>query len=218
MPDIFNSLLNYVDYYPLVAFLALLLAGLNLPISEELIIITGALVSHEKPSIMIPTLIAIFAGIFASDFFVYWIGTRFRKGAIKSKFFTRFIPKKAMDKMHYYLDKYGILTFIIGRFVPFGIRNTLFFSSGLFNLRFRVFALYDIIGAIISINVVFFLTYHFGGVAAKPIMIAGLVLLVLIVSVTVTLLIRFIIHLRKKKALKTAPGDTVPADLPDTKV
>ncbi|MCL2880298.1 MAG: DedA family protein [Treponema sp.] len=198
MPDFYALLLNYVDYFPLIAFAALLLAGLNLPISEELVIITGAFVCHENHHLTVPTLIAIFTGIITTDCFVYWVGTRVRKGAVKSKFLSRLIPEKALDKMHYYLDKYGLGTFIVCRFIPFGVRNTLFFSSGLFKLKFRFFAIYDVTAAIISISTIFYLAWRFGSVMEKPAKIAGIVLFALIIAGVISIIIRFFIIRRKK--------------------
>jgi len=199
MPDYILLFRQYIDYFPLVAFLSLLLAGLNLPVSEDLIIITGAIVSHGKPSLMFSTLFSIYAGVLITDFFVYWVGTRVRKGASKRNFFKRMIPEKALDKMHFYLDKYGIRTFIVCRFIPFGIRNTLFFTSGFFNLRFRDFVLYDIIAAMISVNTLFFLVYTFGDVVRKPIKIAGIILFIAVISAIVSLIIRSLILWRRDR-------------------
>ena len=199
MPDIFALLLQYYTYYPLVAFIGLLLAACNIPISEDLVIITGALLSHGKSSNMIHILIALYFGVIIGDFFVYWVGTKVRKGASKIKFFVDVVPKKHLEKMHYYLDKYGIFTFIVCRFIPFGVRNVLFFTSGFFNLRLKVFALYDIIAAMISINTLFFLTYNFGEEAQRPIKIAGIVLFFLLVSGVISLIIRLIVMLRKRR-------------------
>ena len=199
MLDIFHVLTQYVDYFPLVALFGLLLAGLNLPVSEDLIIITGAIVCHNKHSLLPVTLAALYVGILSTDFFQYWIGTLVRKGTGKTNFFRRMIPDKALNKMHYYLDKYGILTFIVGRFVPFGIRNTLFFSSGFFNLRFRSFVLFDLVASMISINTLFFIVFKFGEVVQKPLKIAGIVLFVAIVSAIISLIVRTIISWRKGK-------------------
>ena len=209
MPDFYSILLNYIDYFPLIAFLGLLLAGLNLPISEELIIITGGLICHEKTYLTGSTLVAIFLGIILTDFFVYWVGTRVRKGTAKNKFLTRLIPKKALDKMHYYLVKYGFLTFIVCRFIPFGVRNTLFFASGLFNLKFRRFVLSDCIAATVSINTIFWLTYHFGKVIEKPVKIAGIVLFFLILAGIISLVISLLISWRKKKNRKESRQEEV---------
>ena len=208
MPDIVIILGQYIDYFPLVALLGLLLAGLNLPISEDLIIITGAIVCHKKPSMIPITLATLYFGVLVTDFFVYWVGTRVRKGSVKKGFFDRLVPQKAMGKMHQYLDKYGIFTFIVCRFIPFGIRNTLFFSSGFFNLSIRDFLLYDITAALISVNTLFFLVYSFGEVVRRPIKIAGIILFIALVSCIISLLIRFIVLWRRKLKEKSESPKT----------
>ena len=204
MPDYIAILSQYIDYFPLIAFACLLLAGLNLPISEDLIIITGAIVCHKKPSMLPITLAAIYFGVLVTDFFVYWVGTRVRKGTGKTIFFSRLIPQKAMEKMHRYLDKYGIFAFIGCRFIPFGVRNTLFFSSGFFGLSIRAFLVYDFCAAMISVNTLFFLVYSFGEVVRKPIKIAGIILFIALVSCIISLIIRFIVLWRRKLREKTA--------------
>jgi membrane protein DedA with SNARE-associated domain len=200
MPDFYAFLSGYIEYFPLVALICLLLAGCNIPISEDLIIITGALLSHEKPSILVSNLIAIYIGVIASDFFVYWVGTRVRKGTAKSSFFSALVPERAMERMRHKLDKYGIFTFIVCRFIPFGVRNTLFFTSGFSNLHLRIFSLYDIIAAMISVNTLFFLAYFLGDEVKKPLKIAGVVLFVLFVSGVIMLFVRIVVLWKRKKA------------------
>jgi membrane-associated protein len=200
MPDFLAFLSGYIQYYPLAALVCLLLAGCNIPISEDLIIITGAILSAEKPFLLLPNLVAIFIGVIASDFLVYWIGRRVRKGTMKSGYFSALIPERAMEKMHNKLDKYGIFTFIVCRFIPFGVRNTLFFTSGFFSLRLRVFALYDIIAAMISVNTLFFLAYFLGDDVKRPLKIAGIALFILLVSGVVMLIVRIVIMWKRKKA------------------
>jgi len=199
MPDIFAMLTHYAVYFPLAAVVCLLLAACNVPISEDLIIITGALLSRQKPELLVYNLAGIYAGVFIGDFFGYWVATRVRKGVAKTNIFSRLLPGKLMDRMHYYLDRYGIFTFIVCRFIPFGIRNALVFLSGFFNLRFKFFILYDIIAALISMNTLFFLTFHFGQAAGKPIEIAGIILFIALVSSITSLLIRFILQWRRKR-------------------
>ena len=198
MPDVFALLSGYIDYFPIAAFVCLLLAAFNFPISEELVIITGALLSLEKPSGLVFNLVTIYTGVFVCDFFVYWIGTRVRKGTVKNNFFSRLIPEKTIEKMHNILNKYGIFTFIVGRFIPFGVRNTLFFTSGFTGLRLKVFALYDIVAAMISINTVFFLTRRFGEEVKGPVKIAGVVLFVVVASVFISLIIRLVVLWRRR--------------------
>lgn len=95
--------------------------------------------------------------------------------------------------MHGKLERHGILTFIVCRFIPFGIRNTLFMSSGFFGLRARTFLLYDVIAAAISTNTLFFLVYYFGDAIKKPVKIAGIILFVMLISAIAVFVIRLII-------------------------
>ncbi|MDR1625804.1 MAG: DedA family protein [Spirochaetia bacterium] len=199
---IFGTLSQYIDFFPLLALVCLLLAGLNIPMSEDLIIITGAILCRKDPDIMIPTLAAIYAGVIISDYMVYGIGIQIRKGVAKTSFMKKVITEKRLGKIHYYLDKFGIFTFIVCRFIPFGVRNSLFMASGILNLRLRVFSLYDITAACISTNTLFFLVYFLGEQIEKPFKTAGAILFILLLAVLVFFLSRLIIAWRQERSIK----------------
>jgi membrane protein DedA with SNARE-associated domain len=199
MHDIFARISQYAEYYPLIAFIALMLAGLSVPISEDLIIITGALLCQGKPSMLIPIFVATYAGVVISDYFPYLLGIYIRKGTIKSNFITRFFSPRKIVRIHRYLNKYGIFAFIVGRFIPFGVRNTMFLTAGLFDLRLRRFALYDTTAATISVSALFFLAYHFGDAVEKPFHAVGIVLFILLLSFLTFVVIRIVRNVRKKR-------------------
>jgi membrane protein DedA with SNARE-associated domain len=199
MFDIIARFSQYVEYYPLVAFIALLLAGLSVPFSEDLIIITGALICQEKPSMLVPVFVATYSGVVISDYFPYIFGTYIRKGTIKANFLSHLFSPRIIARIHHYLEKYGIFTFIVGRFVPFGIRNTMFLTSGLFGLRLRSFALYDTTAATISVSTLFFLAYHFGDAVEKPFQAVGIVLFVLFLSMITFVVINIVKKIRKRR-------------------
>jgi membrane protein DedA with SNARE-associated domain len=207
MFDVLVWLGQYIEFFPVAAFFCLLLAGLNFPISEDLIIITGALICQEEPSLLIPSFAAIYAGAVISDYFPYYLGKYIRKGTIKLRFIVRLTSSKKVERMHRYLDKYGIFTFIVCRFVPFGMRNTLFLSSGFFGLRLRRFALYDTIAATISVSTLFFLTYYFGESIKKPLHAVKIVLFVLLISTVGFIIFRIIrsIVYRSKESHSETP-------------
>ncbi|MDR1618057.1 MAG: VTT domain-containing protein [Treponema sp.] len=198
MAGFFSFLSQYIEFFPLAALICLILAGLNIPVSEDLIIIAGALVSQADRSLLIPSLLAIYTGVIVSDFMVYFIGALVRKGTIKGKFAFRILSLKLVGRIRYALDKYGILTFIVCRFIPFGVRNTLFMTSGLFGLPLRRFALYDLIAVAISTNTLFFLVYVFGEEMKKPIGAVGIILFVLLVFGILALIIRLIVRWKTK--------------------
>jgi len=197
---IFSSLCQYIQFYPLVAVVSLLLAGINIPISEDLVIITGALLNQEMVQthvkgargMLIPSLLAIYAGVIISDFVSYYLGTLIRKGVFKAKFADSVFSPKNLERFHRHLDKHGLLTFIVCRFIPFGVRNTLFMTSGFLELPLRRFALYDIPAALISTNTLFFLVYYFGDEVQNPIQAAGIILFVLLTIAVAFLVIRFL--------------------------
>lgn len=200
--DIFSSLSQYIHFYPLVAVVSLLLAGLNIPISEDLVIITGALLNQDAVQtqvsgargMLIPSLLAIYAGVIVSDFMSYYLGTLVRKGVFKGKLADSMFSQKRVEWFHRHLDKHGFLTFIVCRFIPFGVRNTLFMSSGFLELPLRRFALYDITAAFISTNTLFFLVYYFGDEVQNPIRVAGVILFVLLALTVVFLVVRFLMR------------------------
>lgn len=183
---------QYTEFFPLAAFILLMLAGLNVPISEDLVIITGALICHGDQSVLIPTFVAIYLGIVISDYFPYLLGKYIRRGTVKSTFIAILFPQKRLEIMQYYLKKFGIFTFIVGRFIPFGVRNTLFFSSGFIGLGLRRFAMYDIVAATISVTTLFSLVYIFGDEIEKPFHAVGKILFLMVLSTLVFIGIRII--------------------------
>jgi membrane protein DedA with SNARE-associated domain len=182
MPDILNYFSQYIGFYPLAAFLCLLLAGLNIPVSEDLVIITGSLVCQGNRHLIVPTLIGTWLGIIISDFMVFWIGNQIVKGALKHKFFNKALNPERLEKMRYYLDKYGIWTFIVCRFIPFGVRNTLFMASGILKLKPKRFACCDIPASIISMNTLFWLIFFLGQRIQSPFKTIGTVLFCLLLA------------------------------------
>jgi phosphatidylserine decarboxylase len=206
MPDFFPLLYQYIDFFPLVALIALVLAGFSLPFSEDLIIIMGALLCHEDPALLVPTLAAIYTGVIASDFIAYTIGRMAGKGRIRRKLPASFFAEKKLNRMHELMEKYGIFTFIVCRFIPFGVRNTLFMSSGFFGLRLRVFTLFDLVSAMVSVNTLFFLAYNLGDDVKSPVRVAGIVLFILLILVAALLFVRFLVKRGLRKLPLTAYG------------
>jgi phosphatidylserine decarboxylase len=195
---VFPFLFRYVCFFPLAAFIGLLLAGINVPISEDLVIITGALVSRGAPGLFAPSLLAIYAGVIISDFLSFFLGTLIRKGTLKIKCASALLSPERLDRVKRHLDRNGMLTFIVCRFIPLGMRNTLFMASGFLGLPLRRFAFYDIIAAAVSVNTLFFLVYCFGEDVKNPFHIAGLLLFALLgVAVAV-----FVFRLMVKRGLR----------------
>lgn len=162
-----ESLLQFVcanaDHAHYIFFGLFLLAGINVPISEDLLLLTGgALVSRCIPDQYVHLYIWMFVGCWVSGWEAYWLGRWLGPKLYDIRFFKHVVTKKRIEKLHHYYEKFGIWTFIVGRFIPGGVRNALFITSGMGKMPFLLFTARDFIASFISTNVVFFLGYTFG--------------------------------------------------------
>ena len=72
------------------------------------------------------------------------------------------VSYKKVNKISDFYSKYGIVTLILGRFIPFGVRNGLFLTAGLGKMNFAKFAFSDLIACTISCTLFFHLYFNFG--------------------------------------------------------
>ncbi len=200
MEQIIAFIMSYVSYWPLVCFVALLLAGLNLPISEDAMIILSATFVQADESMLVPTYLALYFGIVLSDIEAYFIGRLLSKGVLKFKFLQKRLTPKRIEWVSSHLDRHGFLTFVVCRFIPFGVRNILFMGSGFVGLKFAKFVLFDAIGAIISSGTLFSLVYFIGEAAQKNLRLVGIILFAILVTLLAVFIIRRIIRKKNNKS------------------
>lgn len=147
---------------PYIFFGLLMLAGLNIPISEDIILISaGFLASQCVPEHVLWVYLWVFAGSWISAWEVYWIGRLLGPKLYDIRFFNRVLTPSRIERLGQYYEQFGIFTFILGRFVPGGFRNALFMSSGLSKMPFLKFVLRDCIACLIASSVIFSIGYQF---------------------------------------------------------
>lgn len=145
-----------------MVFGTLMLGGLNFPISEDLTILaSGAISSVCIPEHAKRLFIWTYLGSWISAWETYWIGRLAGPKLYQISWFSRVINKERIESLHYYYEKFGVFTFIIGRFIPGGVRNALFLSSGLGKMPFYKFILRDGLACLISTSVLYSLGYGF---------------------------------------------------------
>lgn len=163
MGDLLGFICAYADQAHYIFFGLFLLAGVYMPISEDLLLLTGgALVSRCIPDQYLHLYTWMFFGCWVSGWEAYWLGRWLGPKLYELPFFKHVVTKQRIDKLHRYYEKFGIWTFIVGRFIPGGVRNALFITSGMGKMPFFLFTLRDFIASLISTNVVFYLGYTFG--------------------------------------------------------
>lgn len=146
-----------------IMFLMLMLAGLNVPLSEDLILlISGVIASTCIPDHALNLFLWVWIGSYISAWEAYWIGRLLGPKLYKIRWFSHVITEHRIASINQYYEKFGIFTFIVGRFCPGGIRNGLFMSAGLGKMPFLKFMARDGLACFISSNVLFQIGFAFG--------------------------------------------------------
>lgn len=162
-----NHLTDFISqnqaYAPWISLLLILLAGLNVPISIDVILVLAAfLAATTIPEYTFPLYFSILIGSILSAQLAYFLGRTLGRKLLKYKWFSFALNEKRVEKLNKFYTKHGFSTFIIGRFIPFGVRNCLFMSSGISKVHFGKFALYDSIACLIWATITFFLFFRLG--------------------------------------------------------
>jgi membrane-associated protein len=159
-----------------IIFLSLIIAGFNIPISEDLILFTSGVLASQAQDTDTRWFLwmAAFFGAYISDWIAYWTGRWFGPKIFTIKWLSKIVKKERIEKMHSFYEKWGFLAFLVGRFVPFGVRNCLFISAGMGNMSFTKFLFIDGFASLISTTSAFLLAYVLGDTISEAVGIAWL--------------------------------------------
>ncbi len=113
---------------------------------DSLLFVAGALTAAGDLSLPVLMILLTSAAILG-DAVNYSVG-RFVGHKVFSWENSRWFNKKAFDEAHAFYEKYGPITIVIGRFLPF-VRTFAPFVAGVAQMRYPVFVFYNIIGGII---------------------------------------------------------------------
>ena len=194
---------HYISYFPLVIFISLFLGGFNLPISEDIIVITAALLCKQGKASIPAFYAALYFGAIFSDYLVYFWGWLLGHGRISGRFFSKLISKNNINRISHALDRHGFFTFLFGRFIPFGVRNIIAMTSGFVDFPFYKFALFDAIAAACNISALFWLVYFLGLRGSHFMKIVGVVLLLFFIGFSIYILRsdKFFVSSQKERSI-----------------
>ncbi len=154
---------NHAQHAHWVIFGASLLAGMNVPISIDFLIILSAILAATIASASTTKLfLSIFLGCALSAWIAYWIGRKLGPQLLKLPVFSKILSEARMKKIKKFYDKRGPFALILGRFIPFGIRNGLYMTSGISRMPFPKFILWEGLACAIWSSVCFWLYYLVG--------------------------------------------------------
>ena len=163
MEPIVNFIVENSQYAHWMVFTLILLAGLNLPISIDVVMVLTAFLAATLIPEYTPFLfVSILLGTYFSAMICYWVGRKVGIKLLKIPYFAKLLPQERLEKVGKFYEKYGLLTLLIGRFIPFGIRNCIFMTTGMSKANFRQFILRDALACSLWTSVCFFGFYHLG--------------------------------------------------------
>jgi membrane-associated protein len=162
MEGILENIQANVQWAPYMIFGLLLLAGFNLPVSEDGMLFISGILAAKNPELKYQLFTGVFLGAYFSDLICYWLGRLLGPKLWKINFFASMVSMDKVDRMNQFYTKYGLVTLLLGRFIPFGVRNGLFLTAGLGKMNFLKFSLSDLLACTISCISFFALYFHFG--------------------------------------------------------
>ncbi len=163
MEAIINWIVSHADKAHLFIFIAILLAGFNIPISIDLLVIIGAILAATTvPENTWVIFSSIFIGACLSAWIAFWFGRILGSKLSGKKWFEKLMPESRIQKLRQFYEKHGFWTLLIGRFIPFGIRNCLFMTTGMSKFAFRRFAMRDLVACLIWSSISFYVFYTIG--------------------------------------------------------
>ena len=162
MEELIQIIQANIQYAHFIIFGTLLLAGLNIPVSEDAMLFISAILASKHPEYLAHLFIGVYLGAYFSDLICYSLGRIVGPKLLEIRFFANMVPPERITKISAYYRKYGVITLILGRFIPFGVRNALFLTAGLGKMNFIKFALSDLLACTISSTTFFSLYYYYG--------------------------------------------------------
>lgn len=154
---------NHADHAHWFLFGAILLAGMNVPISIDVVMIASALLaSRVIPEHTLHLYLGVLLGCYFAAWISYSIGRFIGPQFIRIPFISKVLSKERLEKAHQFYEKHGLWALILGRFIPLGVRNCLFMSAGLSRMSFLKFITIDALACLIWTSSCFYLFYTLG--------------------------------------------------------
>ena len=136
---------------PWLLFGVIMLAGVGIPISEEILIIPAGYLIERGVLPLWPTVLAAWAGVVLADLIWMLLVRRFAHRLLRVRFFRRMFHPRRLLEMKFSLDHWGAWVVVMGRILP-GARTPVVTAAGLAHMPLRKFMLGECIGAAKSVG------------------------------------------------------------------
>lgn len=163
MDTLIKWIVDHAGHAHWYIFIAIVLAGFNIPLCLDLLVLVSAFIAATiLPQHLWHLFFSVLLGCLCSAACAYWLGRLCGHHLQHMLLFRSLLSAERMQKMRLFYERHGLWTLIIGRFIPFGVRNCLFMTTGASRLKFTRFILMDIPACLIWCTTAFYLFYQLG--------------------------------------------------------
>jgi membrane protein DedA with SNARE-associated domain len=198
----------YEQWTYLGVFVVLLMAGLGMPLPEDVPLLTGGYLCYAGYA-HAPIMIAVgMVGVLLGDIVLFSVGHKLGHDVIRRRFFRRMVNPGRLILAERLFAKHGVKIIFAGRFLP-GLRPMIFMASGVLRVPFPTFILVNGLAACISVPTLILLGTFFGYKlpALKSEVREFTHLIVVCVAVVAIVAAGFYLHHHQKKVLAKAHLD-----------
>lgn len=208
MDDLIKFITSHAEQAHWYIFAGILLAGFNLPLSlDAMLILSALLAATVVPEMTIPLFLAVYLGSVFSAWIAFAIGRILGPKLFRFRLFSKLLSPRRLEKINKFNQKYGLFSLVVGRFIPFGVRNCIFMTSGLSKAPFRQFAWRDAIACLVWSSICF-TSCFFLGKNYDYLVRAVRTFNLLILGVLSVTLITYIWYKRRKNRPSQTPNET----------
>ena len=168
--------------YPAL-FVTLFICGVGVPIPEEAIFIAAGYLGHKVGASPLLLCVGGLLGIMAGDSIPFYAGRRVGMTFLERSPWNKLVSAKMIKAVQDYFRTHGAKTVFVARFAA-GFRTPAFLAAGSSGMKYRVFFLWDMLGALLSCPTSILIAYFYGEKATEIISQLGVFALIGIIVIS----------------------------------
>jgi membrane protein DedA with SNARE-associated domain len=152
----------YIEHFTYLGLLViLLLCGMGLPLSEDVVLLAAGYLVHHGVTRYGPTLGVSLVGVVGGDLSLFLLGRRFGQGVLRYLVLTRPGSQRRIERLKAFMARHGHRAILYARFFV-GARALVYISAGTLGVAVGRFVAFDVLGAVFSVPIMVSAGYLFG--------------------------------------------------------
>ncbi|MFH1224153.1 MAG: DedA family protein [Pseudomonadota bacterium] len=149
-----------IQIYGLI-FVMLMAGSFGMPFPEEMVFLSVGYAAYMGWINPVVGAVCGFVSVLIGDTTIYFLGNKLGLRICSLPLLRVVITKKAIEKGHSFLNKYGSEFVFFSKFVV-GLRYSVFFASGMMSIGYKRFISFDALASMITIPLLVSLAYYNG--------------------------------------------------------